>query len=156
MKGLSLLLVPALLVGLAAPVEATPKPRPKPVERVTGPVGPAGPAGERGPAGRDGRDGQPGAAGAQGPKGEKGDIGLTGPAGPVGPAGPRGADGAPGVAGRDGTNGTGLPSGAIVLIGGECPTGMTVQGSAYQWRVYNGNPFTGVGSEVWVSACRVE
>lgn len=153
MKRVALLLVPALLVGLAAPAEA--KSKPHPVDRVTV-VGPAGPAGERGPAGRDGRDGQPGTAGAQGPKGEKGDIGLTGPAGPVGPAGPRGADGAPGVAGRDGTNGTGLPSGAIVLIGGECPTGMTVQGSAYQWRVYNGNPFTGVGSELWVSACRVD
>ena len=152
MRALPLLLVPVLLVGLAAPVEAAAKPRPKPAERVAGPVGPAGAAGERGPAGRDGRDGQPGAAGAQGPKGERGEPGqsITGPAGP---AGPRGADGAPGPAGRDGT---GLPSGAIVLIAGECPTGMTVQGSAYQWRVYNGNPFTGVGSELWVSACRVD
>lgn len=109
---------------------------------------------EDGKAGRDGRDGLSGSAGAQGPKGDKGEVGLTGP---VGPAGPRGADGAAGPAGRDGTNGSngaGFPSGTLILVGGSCPSGFTLEGRDYGWRVYSGNPFTGTGSELWITACR--
>ena len=124
--------------------------------RLTNVVQTPGPMGERGPTGftgRDGRDGQSiagpaGPIGAIGPKGERGES-IAGPAGPAGTNGTNGIDGAPG---RDGS---GLPSGTILLIGGDCPSGTSVQGTAYQWRVYQGNPFTGTGSELWVSACRV-
>ena len=112
-----------------------------------GPTGDRGPQGATGPTGRDGRDGMS-IAGPAGPKGEKGES-IIGPIGLTGPAGPSGNDGQPG---RDGQ---GLPSGTILLIGGDCPSGTSVQGTAYQWRVYQGNPFTGTGSELWVSACRV-
>jgi hypothetical protein len=62
------------------------------------------------------------------------------------------------AASRDGVagaNGTGLPSGTRVLISGDCPSGTTVDGTAYGWRVYSGNPFTGSGSELWISSCKV-
>lgn len=106
---------------------------------------------EDGKPGRDGRDGQPGASGAQGPKGERGESGQS----ITGPAGERGAPGAAGAAGRDGVDGNGFPSGTLVLIGGSCPSGFTLEGRDYGWRVYSGNPFTGTGSELWVTACRV-
>ncbi|HSG19312.1 MAG TPA: hypothetical protein VLA31_00955, partial [Burkholderiaceae bacterium] len=112
------------------------------------PVMIASPAGERGPKGDRGETGPAGAS-VRGDKGERGEIG---PAGLAGPAGPAGADG---VAGADGAAGVGLASGMVLIIAGDCPTGTTVQGTAYQWRVYSGNPFTGSGSELWVSACRV-
>lgn len=104
--------------------------------------------------GRDGRDGQPGAPGAQGPAGVRGEAGqsVTGPAGERGPVGAAGAAGRDGADGRDGS---GLPSGTLILIGGSCPAGFTLEGKDYGWRVYNGNPFTGTGSELWVTACRV-
>lgn len=123
MKRLVLLLVPVLLVGLAAPVEAAAKPKPKPVVGPAGPAGPAGErgaAGERGPVGRDGRDGVS-VAGPQGPKGDKGEPGesITGPAGPTGPAG---RDGVDGVNGRDGTA---ISGGIIFYVAGRCPDGWT-------------------------------
>lgn len=103
---------------------------------------------QAGAAGRDGRDGLAGAAGAQGPKGEAGPVGATGPAGERGPAG------ATGAAGRDGLDGVGFPSGTLILVGGSCPSGFTLEGTEYGWRVYHGNPFTGTGSELWITACR--
>lgn len=109
------------------------------------PVMIASTAGERGPKGDRGETGPAGAS-VRGDKGERGERGEVGPAGPAGPAGSAGADGAAGV---------GLASGMVLIIAGDCPTGTTVQGTAYQWRVYSGNPFTGSGSELWVSACRV-
>lgn len=112
-----------------------------------GPMGDRGPQGAAGANGRDGRDGSS-VSGPAGPKGDKGES-IIGPIGLTGATGPAGNDGLPG---RDGQ---GLPSGTILLIGGDCPSGTTVQGTAYQWRVYQGNPFTGTGSELWVSACRV-
>lgn len=115
-----------------------------------GPVGDRGPQGPIGANGRDGRDGLS-VAGPAGPKGDKGES-ITGPIGATGATGATGPAGNDGLPGRDGQ---GLPSGTILLIGGDCPSGTTVQGTAYQWRVYQGNPFTGTGSELWVSACRV-
>lgn len=123
-------------LGLAASTAATTPPKPKVVR---GPAGPAGAPGERGPAGErglPGRDGRDGAAG---------------PMGPQGIPGQNGSDGRDGKAGVDGLT---LPSGTILLIAGECPSGTTVQGNPLQWRVYNGNPFTGSGSELYASACR--
>ena len=122
MKSLSLLLVPVLLVGLAAPVEAAAKPRPKPA---VGPVGPAGPAGPAGPQGEPGERGPAGPAGlsivgATGPKGDKGEKGDTGATGPVGPAGPAGADGARGA---DGASGTSISGGIHFYVAGRCPDG---------------------------------
>jgi len=102
--------------------------------------GPQGATGERGP---------------QGPQGPAGNNGGSGPAGERGPAGIQGPTGAVGAAGTNGADGRGFPSNTLVLIGGDCPNGTTVQGTAYQWRVYSGNPFTGSGSELWVSACRI-
>lgn len=109
------------------------------------PVMIAGPAGERGEKGERGETGPAGAS----VRGEKGERGEAGPAGVAGPAGPAGS------AGVAGANGVGLASGMVLIIAGDCPTGTTVQGTAYQWRVYSGNPFTGSGSELLVSACRV-
>jgi hypothetical protein len=103
-----------------------------------------GPQGLPGRDGKDGKDGQS-VMGPSGPQGVAGRNGIDG----------AGKDGAPGLPGADGANGSGLPSGSTILISGDCPSGMTVQGNAYQWRVYNGNPFTGSGSELWVSSCRV-
>ena len=100
-----------------------------------------------------------GEKGDTGPTGTKGDPGLSGAKGEQGIAGIRGLDGATGPTGQNGTagpTGAGLASGTTVLLSGDCPSGMTVQGTAYQWRVYNGNPFTGSGSELWVSSCRVD
>jgi len=115
-----------------------------------------GPIGERGPQGSTGRDGRDGQSVA-GPVGPTGATGLKGERGEsiIGPAGPAGANGTNGIDGVPGRDGQGLPSGTILLIGGDCPSGTTVQGTSYQWRVYQGNPFTGTGSELWVSACRV-
>jgi hypothetical protein len=101
--------------------------------------------GPQGLPGRDGKDGQS----------ISGPTGATGSSGAAGRNGVDGKDGGAGLAGAAGANGSGLPSGATILISGDCPAGMTVQGNAYQWRVYNGNPFTGSGSELWVSSCRV-
>lgn len=121
-----------------------------------------GPAGPQGPAGIDGKPGKDGQSivGPVGPAGPKGDTGLpgkdgapgkdgqsiTGPAGPAGPVGP---------AGERGADGKGLPSGTLILVGGSCPAGTTLEGKDYGWRVYSGNPFTGTGSELWITACRV-
>lgn len=68
--------------------------------------------------------------------------------------GPQGIPGQNGRDGKDGADGFTLPSGTVLLIAGDCPSGTTVQGNPNQWRVYNGNPFTGVGSELYASACR--
>ena len=135
----------ALLCGTAVVVTAnesdaatTPTPKPT-VKVVRGPAGPAGAPGERGPAGergvpgRDGRDGNPGAMGPQGIPGQNGSDGKNG---------------------ADGADGFTLPTGTILMISGDCPSGTTVQGNVNQWRVYAGNPFTGSGSELYVSACR--
>ena len=103
---------------------------------IRGPVGPAGQDGERGPAGAQGspgRDGRDGSAGAMGPQGVPGQNGRDG---------------------KDGADGFTLPSGTILMLSGDCPSGTTVQGNVNQWRVYAGNPFTGSGSELYVSACR--
>ena len=124
--------VAALGLGIAtADAATTPKPR-----TVRGPAGPAGADGERGMAGSQGapgRDGRDGSAGAMGPQGLAGQNGRDG---------------------KDGADGFALPSGTILMISGDCPTGTTVQGNVNQWHVYNGNPFTGSGSELYVSACR--
>ena len=90
--------------------------------------------------------------------GAVGPAGAAGPGGTAGKAGVDGVDGKDGADGRDGAagaNGTGLPSGTRVLISGDCPSGTTVDGTAYGWRVYSGNPFTGSGSELWISSCKV-
>lgn len=125
----------AVIVGYAiAPAGAATKPR-----VLRGPAGPAGPEGKQGPQGerglpgRDGRDG----------------VGNPGPQGVPGQNGRDGKDGA------DGRDGKGFASGVVMLVSGACPSGTTLQGNENQWRVYNGNPFTGVGSELYVSACAV-
>ena len=121
--------------------------------RTPGPAGDRGPQGATGATGANGRDGRDGlsVSGPAGPKGDKGES-ITGPIGLTGETGATGPAGNDGLPGRDGQ---GLPSGTILLIGGDCPAGTSVQGTSYQWRVYQGNPFTGTGSELWVSACRV-
>lgn len=108
-----------------------------------------------GPQGIQGLQGERGAQGIQGPAGSNGGNGERGATGERGAAGERGPAGLQGPAGTNGADGRGFPSNTLVLIGGDCPSGTTVQGTAYQWRVYSGNPFTGVGSELWVSACRI-
>ena len=122
------------------PILAAPNPSPKPVvKRVVGPVGPSGSPGERGSSGSPGERGLPGRDGRDGTPGVMGPQGLAG------------------QNGRDGSNGADgftLPSGTILMISGECPSGTTVQGSVNQWRVYTGNPVTGSGSELYVSACK--
>ena len=113
--------------------------------------------------GRDGRDGLS-VSGAQGPKGDKGDKGETGSVGATGPsgvAGVDGVDGADGVAGVAGVDGSGLPSGAIILMNGNCPDGFTVQGPQNRWTVYandtTGRPWltSGSSAQLFMSACQV-
>lgn len=116
-----------------------------------GPKGDTGPQGPQGPAGVPGKDGQSivgpvGPQGQQGLPGKNGADGATGPAGPAGQAGP---------AGPTGADGKGFPPGTLILVGGSCPAGTTLEGRDYGWRVYSGNPFTGTGSELWITACRI-
>ena len=107
--------------------------------------------------GRDGRDGLS-VSGAQGPKGDKGETGSVGATGPSGVAG---ADGAAGVAGVAGVDNSGLPSGTVILINGNCPDGFTIQGPQNRWTVYandtTGRPWTATGSsaQLFLSACQV-
>jgi hypothetical protein len=113
--------------------------------------------------GRDGRDGLSvsGAQGAKGDKGDKGDKGETGSVGATGPSGVAGADGVDGVAGVAGVDGSGLPSGAIILINGNCPDGFTIQGPQNRWTVYandtTGRPWltSGSSAQLFMSACQV-
>jgi hypothetical protein len=104
-----------------------------------------------------------GAQGAKGDKGDKGDPGVsvkgdTGERGPAGVDGVAGRDGADGAAGRDGS---GLPSGAIILMNGNCPDGFTIQGPQNRWTVYandtTGRPWltTGSSAQLFMSACQV-
>ena len=125
------------------------------MQAAPGRIGETGPRGESGPAGLNGQSGQQGLPGRDGQPGGAGKNGVDGKNGIDGKDGAAGVNGVDGTNGRDGTDGMGLPSGTVLLIGGDCPSGTTVQGTAYQWRVYSGNPFTGTGSELWVSACRV-
>jgi hypothetical protein len=119
--------------------------------------------------GRDGRDGLS-VSGAQGAKGDKGDKGETGSVGATGPSGVAGVDGAAGadgvagvagVAGVDGRHGSGFPSGAIVLMNGNCPDGFTIQGAQNRWTVYandtTGRPWltSGSSAQLFMSACQV-
>lgn len=125
-------------LGLAASTAAT-SPKPKIVRGPVGPAGPEGkpgPTGDRGAPGRDGRDG-------------------VGNPGPQGVPGQNGRDGVDGTDGANGSDGKGFTSGVVILVASACPAGTTLQGNERQWRVYNGNPFTGVGSELYVSACLV-
>jgi hypothetical protein len=113
--------------------------------------------------GRDGRDGLSvsGAQGAKGDKGDKGETGSVGATGPIGVAGVDGADGADGVAGVAGVDGSGLPSGAIILMNGNCPDGFTIQGAQNRWTVYandtTGRPWltSGSSAQLFMSACQV-
>ena len=122
-----------------------------------GPKGDTGPQGPQGPAGLPGKDGQSivGPVGPQGQQGLPGKDGAAGKAGADGATGPAGPAGPVGPAGEPGKDGKGLPSGTLILVGGSCPAGTTLEGRDYGWRVYSGNPFTGTGSELWITACRI-
>lgn len=127
----------AVVIGYAiAPAGADTSPKPKVVRGPAGPAGPVGPEGKQGERGLPGRDGRDG-------------VGIPGPQGVPGQNGRDGKDG------QDGSDGKGFASGVVMLVSGTCPSGTTLQGNENQWRVYNGNPFTGVGSELYVSACAV-
>lgn len=129
----------------------------KDLQGIPGPKGDTGPQGPQGPAGMPGKDGQSivGPVGPQGQQGPPGKDGAAGKAGADGATGPAGPAGPVGPAGEPGKDGKGLPSGTLILVGGSCPAGTTLEGRDYGWRVYSGNPFTGTGSELWITACRI-
>ena len=113
--------------------------------------------------GATGLQGLPGAIGPQGlpgaigPQGLPGATGATGATGGTGSAGAIGLPGAAGLTGAAGANGVGFVSGAVMLFGGDCPAGTTVMGTAYEWRVYKGTPWSVTPSTgtMFISACTI-
>jgi hypothetical protein len=107
--------------------------------------------------GATGLQGLPGAIGPQGLPGATGATGGTGSAGALGLPGAAGLTGATGATGAAGANGVGFVSGAVMLFGGDCPTGTTVVGTAYEWRVYKGTPWavTPTTGTMFISACTI-
>ena len=107
--------------------------------------------------GATGLQGLPGAIGPQGLPGATGATGGTGSAGAIGLPGAAGLTGATGATGAAGANGVGFVSGAVMLFGGDCPAGTTVVGTAYEWRVYKGTPWSVTPSTgtMFISACTI-
>ena len=110
--------------------------------------------------GATGLQGLPGAIGPQGLSGATGATGATGgtgSAGAIGLPGAAGLTGATGATGAAGANGIGFVSGTVMLFGGDCPAGTTVRGTAYEWRVYKGTPWsvTPTTGTMFISACTI-
>jgi hypothetical protein len=106
----------------------------------------------------------PGEKGEQGITGTKGSTGLTGS---QGGSGSQGLSGTPGVNGQDGKNGSdgqngkdgiSLPSGTVILISGECPTGFSAQSNVNHWAVYSGRPWTpgADAGQLFFTACQIQ
>ena len=110
--------------------------------------------------GATGLQGLPGATGPQGLPGATGATGATGgtgSAGAIGLPGAAGLTGATGATGAAGANGVGFVSGTVMLFAGDCPAGTTVVGTAYEWRVYKGTPWSVTPSTgtMFISACTI-
>jgi hypothetical protein len=148
MKILALLCAAILLAVSPASAAGRPDIIKKPMRGATGLQGLPGAIGPQGLPGAIGPQGLPGATGATGGTGSAGAIGLPGAAGLTGATGATGAAGA---------NGVGFVSGAVMLFGGDCPTGTTVVGTAYEWRVYKGTPWSVTPSTgtMFISACTI-
>ena len=148
MKILALLCAAILLAVSPASAAGRPDIIKKPMRGATGLQGLPGAIGPQGLPGAIGPQGLPGATGATGGTGSAGAIGLPGAAGLTGATGATGAAGA---------NGVGFVSGAVMLFGGDCPTGTTVVGTAYEWRVYKGTPWSVTASTgtMFISACTI-
>ncbi len=102
-KGLSLVIIVAVVCGILGGVLGAPffvkngvdgAQGEQGIQGATGPQGPQGPQGDQGPEG------------IQGPQGETGPQGATGPQGPQGIQGPQGDQGPQGIQGLPGVNGT--------------------------------------------------
>ena len=148
MKILALLCAAILLAVSPASAAGRPDIIKKPMRGATGLQGLPGDIGPQGLPGAIGPQGLPGATGATGGTGSAGAIGLPGAAGLTGATGATGAAGA---------NGVGFVSGTVMLFGGDCPTGTTVVGTAYEWRVYKGTPWSVTPSTgtMFISACTI-
>jgi hypothetical protein len=148
MKILALLCAAILLAVSPASAAGRPDIIKKPMRGATGLQGLPGAIGPQGLPGAIGPQGLPGATGATGGTGSAGAIGLPGAAGLTGATGATGAAGA---------NGVGFVSGTVMLFGGDCPTGTTVVGTAYEWRVYKGTPWSVTPSTgtMFISACTI-
>ena len=148
MKMLALLCAAILLAVSPASAAGRPDIIKKPMRGATGLQGLPGAIGPQGLPGAIGPQGLPGATGATGGTGAAGAIGLPGAAGLTGATGATGAAGA---------NGVGFVSGTVMLFGGDCPTGTTVVGTAYEWRVYKGTPWSVTASTgtMFISACTI-
>ena len=148
MKILALLCAAILLAVSPASAAGRPDIIKKPMRGATGLQGLPGAIGPQGLPGDTGLQGLPGATGATGGTGSAGAIGLPGAAGLTGATGATGAAGA---------NGVGFVSGTVMLFGGDCPTGTTVVGTAYEWRVYKGTPWSVTPSTgtMFISACTI-
>ena len=148
MKILALLCAAILLAVSPASAAGRPDIIKKPMRGATGLQGLPGAIGPQGLPGAIGPQGLPGATGATGGTGSAGAIGLPGAAGLTGATGATGAAGA---------NGVGFVSGTVMLFGGDCPTGTTVVGTAYEWRVYKGTPWsvTPTTGTMFISACTI-
>ena len=148
MKILALLCAAILLAVSPASAAGRPDIIKKPMRGATGLQGLPGAIGPQGLPGAIGPQGLPGATGATGGTGSAGAIGLPGAAGLTGATGATGAAGA---------NGVGFVSGAVMLFGGDCPAGTTVVGTAYEWRVYKGTPWSVTPSTgtMFISACTI-
>ena len=157
MKILALLCAAILLAVSPASAAGRPDIIKKPMRGATGLQGLPGATGPQGLPGAIGPQGPPGAIGPQGLPGATGATGGTGAAGAIGLPGAAGLTGATGATGAAGANGVGFVSGTVMLFGGDCPTGTTVVGTAYEWRVYKGTPWSVTASTgtMFISACTI-
>jgi len=160
MKILALLCAAILLAVSPASAAGRPDIIKKPMRSAIGPQGLPGAIGPQGLPGATGLQGLPGAIGPQGLSGATGATGATGgtgSAGAIGLPGAAGLTGATGATGAAGANGIGFVSGTVMLFGGDCPAGTTVRGTAYEWRVYKGTPWSVTPSTgtMFISACTI-
>ena len=151
MKILALLCAAILLAVSPASAAGRPDIIKKPMRGATGLQGLPGAIGPQGLPGAIGPQGLSGATGATGA------TGGTGSAGAIGLPGAAGLTGATGATGAAGANGIGFVSGTVMLFGGDCPAGTTVRGTAYEWRVYKGTPWsvTPTTGTMFISACTI-
>jgi len=151
MKILALLCAAILLAVSPASAAGRPDIIKKPMRGATGLQGLPGAIGPQGLPGAIGPQGLSGATGATGA------TGGTGSAGAIGLPGAAGLTGATGATGAAGANGIGFVSGTVMLFGGDCPAGTTVRGTAYEWRVYKGTPWSVTPSTgtMFISACTI-
>ena len=151
MKILALLCAAILLAVSPASAAGRPDIIKKPMRSAIGPQGLPGATGLQGLPGAIGPQGLSGATGATGA------TGGTGSAGAIGLPGAAGLTGATGATGAAGANGIGFVSGTVMLFGGDCPAGTTVRGTAYEWRVYKGTPWSVTPSTgtMFISACTI-